>query len=339
MDPGHIHRRAESITIGADRDVLPVVVLSAGGAPVVAITAGIHGDEVTGVAAAHLLDEILRVSLRQGTVALYPSLNPRGLVAQQRTLPQDGSDLNRLFPGDLLAQGTARWAADLWRDLLSRRPDAVIDLHADSAVSIPYVIVDRATSHRGLARQSMDARVLAMAKASGLLVLHEYPEDQYVRFQLDRSLAGAMVNRASVPALTIEVGPRRAVDPRSIQVASQAVLRVLAHLGLCEPPLCEPPASPLPQPPASGPWRRAPAPRVASNGLFEPALSPGEGFAAGSVLGYVRALDGSVREVITAESSGVVVSWSENAWVSPRAIPGTLGLVEDTAQTGSGGES
>jgi predicted deacylase len=328
---GRVHRRTETIVVGPDRDVLPIVALTATERPVVAITANIHGDEVTGVAAVHLLDELLRNELVRGTVVLYPTLNPRGLVAQQRAIPNDGTDLNRLFPGDLAGQAANRVAAEMWRDLVSRKLDALVDLHADSAVAIPYAIVDRATSHQGAAREQMDARVLAMAEASGLLVLHEYPEDQYVRYHLDRSLAGAMVNHASIPAVTLEVGPRRAVDPWAVRRAVAAVRRILQYLGALAGPMSDKVSS-VP----GGPWRRAAAPRVNANGVFEPALAPGEAFLAGEVLGHVRALDGTVREVLLAEASGVVVSWSETAWVAPRSVPGTLGLSEIRAERESG---
>ncbi|MEQ1502174.1 MAG: succinylglutamate desuccinylase/aspartoacylase family protein [Myxococcota bacterium] len=303
--------------------MLPVIALVASPGPVVAVTANIHGDEVTGVAAVHALDEQLRVSLRAGTVVLYPSLNPRGLVSQQRVQPVDGVDLNRVFPGDAGSQGATRLAGLLWADLLARRPEAVIDLHADSAVAIPYAIVDRATYHRGEARARMDRTVLGMAEASGLTVLREYPEDQYVRFRLDRSLAGAMVNHGSIPAVTLEIGPRRAVDPRAVRITVAAVLRILHHLKLVDPPSDPPIARP-----AGGPWRRAAAPRVQSPGVFEPMLAPGESFEAGAVLGVVRALDGTVREVVHADTEGIVVSWSETAWVDARAVPGTIGLAE-----------
>ena len=38
----------------------------------------------------------------------------------------------------------------------------------------------------------MARRLLALARATGLLVLREYPDDQYIRYALDRSLAGAV---------------------------------------------------------------------------------------------------------------------------------------------------
>ncbi|MCB9685841.1 MAG: succinylglutamate desuccinylase/aspartoacylase family protein [Alphaproteobacteria bacterium] len=319
-------RRLDAIQGAAGRDAgLPVVVWSAGPGPTVAITANVHGDEVVGVAAAHALDDAMSSTLRRGTLLIYPSLNPRGLQQMVRVHPEEGTDLNRLFPGDRQGGGTARCAALIWSDLLARRPDLLIDLHSDSSVSIPYAIVDRATSLRPDARTEMEARLEELARATGLLVLHEYPPEEYVRFRLDRSLAGAMVNHARVPALTLEVGARRTVDPASVRTATHAVLRVLHHADM----LVAPPAEPDLAPP-SGAWRRAAAPRSQTAGLFTPALPPGARFAAGQVLGTVRAVDGSVREVVRSESRGIVVSWSESPWLEARGVPGTLGLEEQT---------
>ena len=329
-DPLVVRRKVGSFTpTGASRDALPVVQIRAPEpGPVVVVTANVHGDEVTGVAAVHRLDDRLGASLVRGTVVLYPSLNPRGLQQQQRVQPDDGVDLNRVFPGDPEGHGATRLAGALWSDLASRRPDALVDLHADSAVSIPYAIVDRATHLQGLKRERMDDAVRAMAEASGLTVLHEYPDEQYVRFRLDRSLAGAMVNHAGVPAVTLEVGPRRAVDPVAVDRAADAVLRILGHLGLVADDL--PPALR----PAGGPWRRTAAPRLQSSGVFEPVLEPGARFEAGDVLGTVRALDGTVREVVRSECRGLVVSWSESAWHEVQGVPGTLAMEEAAEPTG-----
>lgn len=288
----------------------------------VVITANIHGDETTGVATIHAVDEQLATVLRRGTVVMYPTLNPRGLIQQQRLFP-DGLDLNRVFPGSPSAEGATRLAGLVWGEITRRKPDAVIDLHADSAVSIPYAIVDRPTHLAPAARARMDEDVLAMAHASGLTVLLEYPDEQYIRYRLDRSLAGAMVNHANIPAVTLEVGPRRAIDPVAVSIASEAVLRILHHLALVSAPV----AGAIPAP-CSGRWRRTAAPRVRSAGLFAPLLAPGEPFAHGAVLGVVRGLDGTVREVVLAEGHGIVVSWAETAWVEPNTVPGTVGISE-----------
>lgn len=320
-----MRRRIDSIALpGAGREPLAVVVHSTGAGPAVAVTANIHGDEVTGVAAVHALDELFPNLLVHGTVVLYPSLNPKGLARQQRAQPDDGVDLNRIFPGERDGNAAARHAALLWQDLVERKLDALVDLHADSAVAVPYVIVDRATHLRGAARPRMDVALRAMADASGLTVLHEYPEDQYVKFRLDRSLAGAMVNHAGVPAITLEVGPRRAVDPRAVRVTVAAVLRILRHLGLVE----QAPDDALPRI-EGGPWRRVAAPRVRYGGVFEPTLAPGDRFEEGAILGTVRAVEGTVREVLHAATPGVVVSWTEAAWIEARGVPGTLAVAEE----------
>jgi predicted deacylase len=324
MDPA-ARRRTDVVALPAPLQKpdggLPVVVWShPTPGPTVAVTANVHGDEVVGVAVAHALDERLAAALRCGTVVLYPSLNPRGLVAQSRFHPDDGVDLNRVFPGEARGTGAPRVAHAIFTDLAARHPDVVLDLHADSAASVPYALVDRATAHPPARRLELERRMAALARGSGLFVLLEYPTDEYVRFRLDRSLAGAVVNHLGVPALTLEVGARRSVDPRAVAVAVEAVERVLGQVGLVD-------ATPAP-PAAPGSWRRAAAPRVQASGLFEPRVAPGDAFAAGEVLGTVRAVDGTIREVVRAEVAGRVISWTEQPWMEVRSVPGTLAVAE-----------
>ena len=187
-------------------------------------------------------------------------------------------------------------------------------------MSVPYVIKDRPVRLGPAARRAMEKRLDALAAASGVLVLEEYPDELYIRFRLDRSLAGAVVNELRVPALTLEIGPRRAVDPRAVALTVDAVLRILAAEGMVsEGPPAE--ASTYVR------MRRNSAPRVRRPGVFVPSLAPGESFAPGDVLGVIRGLDGEARDAVTAQWQGVVVSWSEGAWLDAGAVPGTLGEV------------
>jgi predicted deacylase len=325
MDPA-ARRRTEVVALHASLQkpdgVLPVVIWSHPAAgPTVVVTANVHGDEVVGVAAAHELDERLGASLQCGTVVLYPSLNPRGLLVQSRVHPDDGVDLNRVFPGEARGGAAARTAHAVFQDLTARRPDFVLDLHSDSATSVPYALVDRATSHAPARRAELERRMAAVARASGLFVLLEYPPEEYVRFRLDRSLAGAVVNHLGAPALTLEVGARRSVDPGAVRVVVEAVERVLGFLGATTTP----PAAPVREPM----WRRMAAPRAQSAGLFEPRIRPGESFAAADVLGTVRGVDGVIREVIRAEIAGRVISWTEQPWLEVRSVPGTVAVLEE----------
>ena len=204
--------------------------------PVAVVTANLHGDECTGLGVVRALDAYLREHPPKGTVVMYPSCNPQGLLHQTRHVPADEVDLNRVFPGAARGSQSSRLAHALWRDILRREPDVVIDLHADSPSAIPYAIVDRPVRLNRRDREAMGARLLRLADASGFTVLREYPDDIYVQFGLDRSLAGTVVNVGRIPAVTLEVGPRRYLDADAVQVSLKATLGILSEMGITDAP-------------------------------------------------------------------------------------------------------
>lgn len=291
--------------------------------PAVAVVAGVHGDEASGVLAARLLDEALPTMLRAGRVVILPSVNPGALAAVTRTVPQDGVDLNRVFPGSRRGAAAERLASVVWEELQRYRPAVLIDLHADSSRSIPYTIADRAVTMNRAQRPAFDRRLLALAKATGLTVLWEYPDTQYLRFGLDRSLAGAMVNRAAVPAITVECGGRRVADESAAETSARAVRGVLAHLQMID-------GEPEPDPTrvGGGPWRRARAVYARAEGLFRPKVPAGQLFEQDSAIAEIVALDGEVLETVLASRAGLVVSWTEGAWIRAGTALGTFATRE-----------
>lgn len=303
---------------------VPVVSMSARlPGPVVVVAGNVHGDEYTGLVAAHELVHTLQRELIRGKVYLYPTLNPIGLGEGSRGVGKAGPDLNRRFPGSAEGDLGQRLAYGIWQDLTGREPDLLLDLHADSAHSVPYAIIDRAVSLRGAERRSLDERLRTLAEATGLTVLHEYPDELYQRFGLDRSLAGAVVNLLGVPAVTIESGPRGIVSPEAVRGTVDAVLGVLASMGLV---LTSPP--PHGSRVQGGPWRRTSGPRTRRAGLFVPALPPGRPFGAGALLGWVRSVDGALLEEVRTPVEGLVVSWVDGAWLEPGTVVATLGVPE-----------
>ncbi len=278
--------------------------------PVVVVSANIHGDETTGVGAVLRLLGLLEHRLTRGTVHLYPSLNPEGLERRARKVPEDDQDLNRLFPGDAQGSPSERLAYAIWTELGARHPDALIDLHADAPASIPYTLIDRPTGLRPMHREPLLTHTRALADATGLTVLHEYPEDRYARYRLDRSLTGAVLNRLQVPALTIEAGPRLYLDPRAVDTAVDGVLGVLAALDMV-PEASAAHATRV----GGGPWRRDAGPRASVSGVLFPRVPPGVLLAPGAIVAEVRSLAGAVVEELAAETPGFVVSHAERAHV------------------------
>lgn len=302
---------------------LPVIVHEgAQPGPTAVITANLHGDECTGIGVCRQLDALLLRAPPVGRVVMYPSCNPPGLAALTRHVPADEVDLNRTFPGSGRGTLAGRMAASLWQDVASRRPDLVIDLHADAPNALPYAIVDRPVRHVGSARDDLSRRICTLAEGSGLTVLREYPDEVYVQFGLDRSLAGAVVNLLGCPAITLEVGPRRQLDPQAVEVAFRATLGVLSVLGVVSEPGFVHPGR------VEGRWRRASSPRARRAGLLSPSLEPGERFARGDVLARIVSLTGEVLEEVRAVEPGVLVSWVEQPWVPIGGVLGTLGIAD-----------
>ncbi len=292
--------------------------------PTVAITANVHGDEATGVGVVHELAGRLERLMLRGTVQLYPSLNPEGLIQRCRSVPADGRDLNRVWPGDARGGPAERLAHVLWGDLCARHPDVLIDLHADAPASIPYAIVDRVVRGTARKRKALERRSRSLAAATGLTVLHEYPDDRYLKYHLDQSLSGAVTNEMGIPAVTIESGPRLYLAPDAVSLATEAALGVLTEMGLCGLPAGAHPSR-LPD----GPWRRESGPRMGHAGVFHALLQPGGAFEPGQPMAEVRTLEGRVLERVEAKNSGFVVSLPERAWVVPGVAAGTY-AVPDT---------
>ena len=313
--------------LDGDRNVppLPVHTLSSGvTGPTVAVTANIHGDETTGLAASHALIAALSARpLTTGTLVVFPTLNPAGLAASTRAVPGDGADLNRAFPGKRRGRTSERLARAIWDALASTEPVAVIDLHADAAASIPYALLDRPVGLSAAGARRMQRELERLGDATGLTVVREYPPDLYMRYALDRSLAGALVNKAEIPAITIEAGPRRVVDADAVDAVLHAVLGVLHALGMLDTPTRVHPSRA-----DGGPWRRHAAPRSQVAGWLDPVKRPGESFARGDLLARVRNPDGRVVEQIQATRTGLVLSWVEATWITSGAVTGTLAVRE-----------
>jgi predicted deacylase len=279
--------------------------------PRVVVTANLHGDEVTGLAAAFELLDSLPGTLLRGSVLLLPSLNPEGLVARTRTLPGDSLDPNRAFPGDPTGSPAERRAATIWAAIQAWAPDALLDLHADSANALPYALLDRGIALQGAEREGLEARSLALARGSGLVVVRDLPDEAYRRAGFARSLSGAALNVLGIPSLTLELGPRRTLDGNAAGSMSDAVRGALGALGMI--------ALAARTPPLGGVWQRVNGPAAPRTGLLVPEIAPGVACGAGRRIGSVRGLEGEPGVPVLAPRDGVVLAWAEHPWVTERS--------------------
>jgi predicted deacylase len=98
----------------------------------ICIVTGTHGDELEGQ---YVCFELIRrlnenIGFLDGTVEVYPALNPLGVDSVTRGIPTFDLDMNRIFPGDPNGHLIEHTAYEIIQDL--RGANMVIDIHASN---------------------------------------------------------------------------------------------------------------------------------------------------------------------------------------------------------------
>jgi hypothetical protein len=99
------------------------------------ISAGIHGDEVHAIALLHWFVQELDLNQLTGRLLIVPVANVSGFHAGSRTVPEDGKDLNRCFPGNRKGTLSERIAYYIFNELVAMA-DWGVDLHDSGRGSV-----------------------------------------------------------------------------------------------------------------------------------------------------------------------------------------------------------
>ena len=306
--------------------------------PTLVITANLHGDECTGIGVIHKLMNNINSILDHGTLVLYPSLNPDGLRSTMRHYPEGKADLNRCFPGRKQGFPAEQHLYHIWNDITQRKPTALIDLHTDSGSAVPYTLVDRVLNQD----HDLEKRAWNFAKAAQLLPTWEYPMNLYRTYKLDKSLAGAVLNQLRIPAITVEVGPRRRLDPVAVDIAYQAVLRWMKYLGMHKfstntnlnsqtETSIKTEFGNIPLEMISGDihLRRINGPTIGIHGIFSPVLPVGSVLESGTIIGYVYDIHGSKRETVVSPYNGYLIALTDHAFIKAGNSCCTIAVLEE----------
>ena len=101
------------------------------GGPIVAIVAGLHGNELNGIHALNLLASVLQMQQLNGTVMLFPLVNSFGADECAKLWPFDDFDINKAFPGDPNGTPSQRIAYALLEG--TKEADICIDVHSGAS--------------------------------------------------------------------------------------------------------------------------------------------------------------------------------------------------------------
>ncbi len=114
----------------------------------ICIVTGTHGDELEGQYVCYLIAKMVKenMHLLQGTIDIYPALNPLGIDSMQRGVPAFDLDMNRIFPGNSRGSMIEKVAHDIYTDLSGA--DMVIDIHASNIFlrEMPQVRISEQTA-------------------------------------------------------------------------------------------------------------------------------------------------------------------------------------------------
>jgi predicted deacylase len=285
--------------------------------PKIWLVANAHGDEVTGIEVIHrTLDLVREAGLRRGALYAMPSMNPMGSEVIQRTVPMDNDNLNRNYPGAPDGEPTERLAHLIFSRIVATAPHLVIDLHTSHIRSIPHVILDRFTDEE--AHPGISAKLAEAAEVFGVTVVYDFAMEEYKKQKLDRSLPGALLNKARILAYTVELGPTRIVSEYFVEAGVQGTLNVLRSLGMTE--VAESMQWVHPSKITEiGALRRDPEVRANCTGLIEFLVEPGQAVHAGQAVARIKDVLGAVLETIEARHAGYVIELADRAV----AFPGT----------------
>lgn len=106
----------------------------------VLITAGMDGDEYTGIEAAHRLARHFQTHIPQVSLTIFPCVNVAGNRKGISANPEDGIFPKHIFPGDPKGSNTFQRIAWLWSHTVPR-PDVWIDIHGGDRTEwlIPFI--------------------------------------------------------------------------------------------------------------------------------------------------------------------------------------------------------
>lgn len=255
--------------------------------PVVLISAGIHGAEYIGIRTAMELSREIQPSQVKGTIVFLLAANPQAAYSYTRLfVPEDGKNLNRMFPGKKDGSLSEKIAYTIEKEL-QNQADYYIDLHAgDSHEKVmPFVYF------AGAAKEEVSEASRKMAEATGMTV------------RVKSSATTGSYNFAAiqgVPSILMERGGGGVFSPEELASYKQDVKHVLAHLGVLE-------GASLSEKAAQTEVLTATYIDSEYQGFWYPAKKPGESFQKGELLGRVEDVWGNELQTCYGEYAGIIL--------------------------------
>lgn len=258
--------------------------------PTVCVTAGVHGDELNGIAIARRLIDETDPTMLAGTLIVVPIVNAYGFRNGSRYLP-DRRDLNRFFPGSPRGSAASRIAHQFFEQVV-RGCDSLVDLHTGSLnrANLPQIRTDLS---------AIDNLRLAWG-FSIEHVIHSIGQPGTLR---------RAANDAGIPAVLYEAGEPGRIEKKEIERGVAAIEAVLGSLGMTQSDAVTPVAQRM--------YGRTQWVRSDASGIYVPLVSIGDSVEPGQPVAEVTDPFSSESIEIRAPIGGLVIGMALGQVVIP----------------------
>lgn len=193
--------------------------------PVFWLSAAMHGQELSGIAAIwEILKKHIDPGTLRGTIVAAPLLNPLSFGGGTYFTPQDGYNFNRVFPGSPKGGLTERMVNFVVEEGI-KKADYLLDFHSNPDPAICFSIV------MGPTGSEPGKTSLKMAEAFGVTMIETAP------FAETGVRSGTMSETASEmgkPMIVVELVPWWRITPQAVRVGVRGALNVLKTLGMID---------------------------------------------------------------------------------------------------------
>ncbi len=208
------------------------LVIGNGKGPRVCIVTGIHGDELEGQYVCYEMARRLKADADKvnGTVEIWPAINPLGVDSVSRGIPTFDLDMNRIFPGSDDGHMVERVARQVVDDLSGA--DMVVDIHSSNVFlyEMPQARISRMTAEK----------LVPYAKLLNLDFIWVHEAATVLQSTIAHSL-----NSIGTPTLVVEMGIGMRITQEYGDRLVLGLFNLLRNLGVWQGPAPEALSSPL----------------------------------------------------------------------------------------------
>jgi len=257
--------------------------------PVLALMAGMHGDEINGMEIVRRILEQGHNKVKRGTVICMPIINVYGFLNYSREVP-DGKDINRSFPGTKGGSLAARVAWHVTHDIIPNI-DVGVDFHTGGAMRANHPQV------RCVMKEEVNVELANAFHAPFTLDAPFRPHS----LRLTAAKKGKHI-------IVYEGGESLRLDKDAIDEGVNGTLRLMKHLKMID-------KAPAPKAENKIIWSSSWV-RARNAGLFQPVVSCGELIQKDQPVGTLTDPFGEFKEEIKSPSMGYVVGLNNNPVVN-----------------------